>query len=522
MLEDAGLETVITTNGMLDSVPITKQQALCLDDAAIRQELDAMPVTNPGIVEGLTARNLAYVIYTSGSTGKPKGVMIEHASLVNFLVSMSNEPGMSAADVLLAVTSTSFDIHGLELFLPLLTGARVVIASRSDTTDANRLIQLLEDRQVSVMQATPATWKMLLAAQWSPSRPIKLLCGGEAWGTVLQQGLLANENASLWNMYGPTETTIWSSVRRIKREDKEINIGPAIANTRFYVLDKNFELCPTGVPGELYIGGVGLARGYLNRRELTEEKFVADPFAGRPGARMYRTGDLVRWLADGNLQFMGRIDYQVKIRGFRIELGEIESVLVSYGLVKDAVVADRDGVDGDRQLVAYVVPEIAAVPLKDESLRDYLRENLPDYMVPSVFIFLESLPLTPNGKVDRKALPSPDSSALTVQYVAPQTDTERLLCEIWQNLLGVERVGVKDNFFRLGGHSLLAMRLVSEIRSQWGIEITIKAVFEFPEAGPLSAAIEQAVLKQEGPATPGHKIRKRRELSAVTEEGDEL
>jgi amino acid adenylation domain-containing protein len=522
MLEDAGLATVITTSGMLNSAPITRQQALCLDEPAVRQELVVMPVTNPDPRErGLTSRNLAYVIYTSGSTGKPKGVMIEHASLVNFLISMSREPGMSATDILLAVTSTSFDIHGLELFLPLITGARTIIASRSDTADANRLIRLLEDQQVTVMQATPATWKMLLEAQWSVGRPIKLLCGGEAWGATLQQGLLANGNVSLWNMYGPTETTIWSSVRQIKREDKEISIGPPIANTQFYILDKNFEPCPVGVPGELFIGGAGLARGYLNRRELTDERFPSNPFLS--DARIYRTGDLVRWLPDGNLQFMGRIDHQVKIRGFRIELGEIESVLISHELVKDAVVTDREGPGGDRHLVAYVVPEIAGVPLKDDRLREHLREKLPDYMVPAFFIFLESLPLTPNGKVDRKALPSPDSSALTVQYVAPQTETQRQLCEIWQRLLGVERVGLNDNFFHMGGHSLLAMRVVSEIRSQWGIEMMIKAVFEFPEAGPLAGAIDQAVRTQDGLAAPGHKIRKRRGAAAIIEhEGEEL
>jgi hypothetical protein len=273
----------------------------------------------------------------------------------------------------------------------------------------------------------------------------------------------------------------------------------------------------------LFIGGAGLARGYLNRQELTAERFLINPLMAGSDAKMYRTGDLVRWLADGNLQFMGRIDHQVKIRGFRIELGEIESVLASYGLVKDAVVVDRDGIDGDKQLVAYVVPEVVGVPLKDESLREYLRESLPDYMVPSIFILLESLPLTPNGKVDRKALPSPDLSTLTVHYVAPETDTERRLCEVWQRLLGVERVGVNDNFFRLGGHSLLAMRLVSEIRSQWGVEVVIRAVFESPEISALSGIVDQAVLTQQsGGGSEIYRIKKRRELSAVMEEGDEL
>jgi amino acid adenylation domain-containing protein len=524
MLEDAGLETVITTTGMLGSVPITKQQAVCLDEAAVRQELTAMPVTNPDPRElSLASHNLAYVIYTSGSTGKPKGVMIEHASLVNFLLSMSHEPGMSAADTLLAVTSTSFDIHGLELFLPLITGARTVIASRSDTTDANRLMRLLEDHSVSAMQATPATWKMLLEAQWSAGRPIKLLCGGEAWGSMLQQGLLANGNVSLWNMYGPTETTIWSSVRQIKREDKGINIGPPIANTQFYVLEKNFEPCPVGVPGELFIGGEGLARGYLNRGELTDERFLRNPFLAGADGKMYRTGDLVRWLADGNLQFMGRIDHQVKIRGFRIELGEIEAVLVAHELIKDAAVVDRDGIDGDKQLVAYVVPKIAGIALQDDGLRAHLKESLPEYMVPSLFMFLESLPLTPNGKVDRKALPAPDLSASGDQYVAPQTNTERRLCEIWQNLLGADRVGTNDNFFRLGGHSLLAMKLIAEIRSQWSIEIMIKAIFEFPEIGSLSKVVDQAVLTQAGGANEAGRIKKRRDLSEIMEqEGYEL
>lgn len=525
MLEDAELETVITKTGILSCAPIGKERAVCLDEADVQQELSQHSTANIQSGErDLATGNLAYVIYTSGSTGKPKGVMIEHASLGNFLASMMNEPGMNSSDTLLAVTSTSFDIHGLELFLPLITGAKVVVASHADVTDASRLMNLLEGQHVSIMQATPATWKTLLEAAWSPTRPIKLLCGGEAWGGALHRKLLASSNVSLWNMYGPTETTIWSSVKQIRPEDQEVNIGPPIANTRFYVLDENMELCPVGVPGELYIGGAGLARGYLNRGELTEERFVADPFAGGAGARMYRTGDLVRWLSDGNLQFIGRIDHQVKIHGFRIELGEIETVLMSHALVKDSVVVDRDGIDGDTQLVAYVVPEIDGMAPNDDTLIAYLKESLPGYMVPSLFVFLENLPLTPNAKIDRKALPAPDLSILADQYVAPKTDTERQLCEIWQTLLGIERVGTSDNFFRLGGHSLLAMRLISEIRSRWPIEVMIKAIFEFPEISSLSKIIDQAVLtEQAGSGNEAKRIRKRRDLSETLEqEGYEL
>jgi amino acid adenylation domain-containing protein len=520
MLEDAGVATVITRTSILESIPVDRRKAVCLDEVDIQNRLSEQSAANISSKEReLTTRNLAYVIYTSGSTGKPKGVMIEHTSLVNFLDSMANEPGLNSRDTLLAVTPISFDIHGLELFLPLINGAKVVIASQVDVTDARRLMRLLEKQKVSIMQATPATWKMLVEAYWLPGHAIKLLCGGEAWGSVLGQKLLASGDVSLWNMYGPTETTIWSSVKRIEVGDEEVTIGPPIANTRFYVLDKNLELCPTGVPGELYIGGAGLARGYLNRKELTQEKFMSDPFVADPDARMYRTGDLVRWTTDGGLQFLGRIDYQVKVRGFRIELGEIESLLMSHTLVRDAVVEGRDGKDGEKQLVCYVVPEMAQIAPNGESLRAWLNESLPGYMVPSLFVFLEYFPLTPNGKVDRKALPAPEVSAVAGQYVAPATDTERRLCDIWRNLLGVDQVGVNDSFFKLGGHSLLAMRLVSEIQYEWSINLMIKVIFEFSEVASLAKVIDQAVLEQrEGMANKVNRIARRKDMAETLEQ----
>ena len=412
-----------------------------------------------------------------GSTGKPKGVQIEHRNLVNFLTSMQKEPGLTQDDTLVAVTTLSFDIAGLELYLPLVTGAKIVLASREQAADGKRLVELLSESQATLLQATPATWRMLLEVGWSGNRRLKALCGGEALPPELANQLqpLCGE---LWNMYGPTETTIWSSVCKVDSPlGSTASIGRPIGNTSMYVLDAQRNPVPIGVSGELYIGGDGVARGYLNRPELTAEKFISDPFS-KPGARLYRTGDLARFLPDGNIHFLGRADFQVKIRGFRIELGEIESLLAQYPAVQQAMVLVREDRPGDTRLMAYVIAKPGQKIVSGE-VRDFLKKKLPQYMVPSAVATLDAFPLTPNGKVDRRALAALNVSAPQDDstYIGPRDRFEVKMIEIWQRVLGMQNIGIRDNFFELGGHSLLAVRLLAEIEKEAGYKIPLAAIF---------------------------------------------
>jgi amino acid adenylation domain-containing protein len=471
MLEDSGAKVLVTQRGLSEAL----FSGLDLVRVYLDEDKDQIGQRSSEPLPRLAGpSNRAYVLYTSGSTGRPKGVEIEHRALTNFLSSMAREPGLAEKDVLLAVTTLAFDIAGLELFLPLITGARIELASRETALDGMALARTLSTSGATVMQATPATWQMLFDSGWKGDRRLKVLCGGESMDRDLG-GRLASACGSVWNMYGPTETTIWSSVARI--ESEEVTIGRPIANTRMYVLDGHREPVPRGVVGELWIGGEGVARGYLNRTELTGECFIDDPF--REGERMYRTGDLARHLQDGRLECLGRIDNQVKIRGHRIELGEIEAALSTQEGVRDCVVAARKEQKDDVRLLAYVVPNGAHRP-PIEDLRAYLKTILPDYMIPSGFAFLDAIPLTPNGKVDRNALPDPggDLSDLAVGFVAPRNQVERVMAEIWAEVLGVKKVGVFDNFFELGGHSLLATRLISRIRAALDVELSIRSLFE--------------------------------------------
>jgi amino acid adenylation domain-containing protein len=414
----------------------------------------------------------AYVIYTSGSTGKPKGVVVPNRALVNFLCTMAERPGLSEDDVLAAVTTVSFDIAGLELYLPLLVGARVALLKKEETEDPYRLTECLERVGATVMQATPATWRMLIDAGWQGMPGLKALCGGEALPQDLVSSLLPLVG-ELWNMYGPTETTIWSTVERIDDSTVPVTIGKPIGNTRIYILDPHGRTVPVGVPGEIHIGGEGVALGYHGRDDLTEERFVPDPFDGCDGHRMYRTGDLGRFKVDGRIEHLGRIDYQVKIRGFRIELGEIESVLASHPAVSEAVTVAH----GDR-LVAYIVYE-PGQDLMVSEVRSFLREELPTYMIPAIVVAMDALPLTPNGKIDRKALPDPfeQGSVAEREYVEPRTELARLVAEIWSELLSVDRVGAHDNFFDLGGHSLLAMQVVARVEQRVGRRLDPRTMF---------------------------------------------
>ena len=392
------------------------------------------------------------MIYTSGSTGRPKGVQISHRAVVNFLFSMLREPGLAAEDRLLSVTTLSFDIAALEIFLPLVAGAQVVLASRAVAADALRLAELIDRSGATVMQATPSTWGMLVEAGWRGAPGLKMLCGGEALSRELADQL-RSRGASLWNMYGPTETTIWSMIAPLKAGDKSISIGHPIANTQVYLLDPHLRPVPVGVVGELFIGGDGLARGYRGRPELTAEKFVPDPFLAGSAARLYKTGDLGRYRLDGSIEFLGRSDHQVKIRGYRIELGEIEAYLHRHPDVLQAVVEAREDVVGNRRIVAYLMMRHEA-PKAGGDFRDFLKEKLPEYMVPSAFVILENFPLTANGKVDRKALPAPEIRRAEEDVVSCRDTLDLQLTTLWKKLLRIKTVGIRDNFFDLGGNSL--------------------------------------------------------------------
>jgi len=483
MLEDSDIAVMLTEKHLLQNLPQLDAPVICLDS-------DLETIDAP-LLEQVSPNNLAYVIYTSGSTGRPKGVQITHQSVTNFLCTMQQKPGINADDRLLAVTSLSFDIAALELFLPLTVGAQVVLASSEVAADGLRLAELLRSSQVTMMQATPATWRLLLEAGWKRDSQLRILCGGEALPIDLSRQLITH-GASVWNLYGPTETTIWSAAEEIREPPMRISIGHPIANTQIYLLDSNLQPVPVGVAGELYIGGEGLARGYLKQPALTAEKFIPDPFAKTEGARLYRTGDLARRQQDGAIEFLGRLDNQVKLRGFRIELGEIETVLNQYPGINQCVVVLRGASTDNLQLVSYLVPE-QGTRLEHSELRNALAERLPEYMVPSAFVQIDHLPLTPNGKVDRKALPDPDKSHWepATMYVGPRDLSELWLTEIWEQILGIGPVGVTNNFFELGGHSLLAVRLMGSIKERWGQELPLTTLFQYPTVEKIASLLRQ-------------------------------
>ena len=471
MLADSGA-TVLVTAGYATA-------RLEIPDSVDTLDLDAL--TEVGSAHNPTGaaapRDTAYVIYTSGSTGRPKGVAVSHGSLLNFLYSMQETPGLTSEDVLAAVTTVSFDIAALELYLPLMTGARIELVSRTAAADGPALAQVLVASGASVLQATPSSWRMLLEAGWSGRPGFRALSGGEPLPRDLADALLARVE-TLWNLYGPTETTIWSTLDRVERGVATVSIGRPIANTQVHILDRAGEATPIGVAGEICIGGAGVATGYLGQPGLTAERFIPDSLSQQPGARLYRTGDLGCWGADGKLRHLGRLDHQVKIRGFRIELGEIETLLRGHEAVREAVVLSREAQPGDQRLIAYLVYRDGE-DLTPGDVRRYLREQLPDFMIPSIVVALESLPLTPNGKVDRSALPEPFRTAprAAVGYNAPAPGAEQMIAEIWQSVLAVERVSAEDNFFELGGHSLLSLRVAQAVKQRTGYSMDPRTLF---------------------------------------------
>jgi len=486
MAEDAEVAIVLTSEGLSGRFDARACCVLCpeREQQRIAQELaHNLPPT-------ATSQDLAYILYTSGSTGQPKGVEIPHRALVNFLCSMRQEPGCSAQDVMVSVTTLSFDIAGLELYVPLLVGARVEIVSRTVAMDGWKLRTLCEAVQPTIMQATPATWRMLIEAGWLGSDRLTVLCGGEALPPDLAVALL-DRSAALWNMYGPTETTIWSTIERIEGADQEITIGRPIANTEIYILDPCLQPVPIGVSGELYIGGHGLARGYRQRPELTTERFIAHPLSAEPHARLYRTGDLARYRSDGRIVHLGRLDHQVKIRGFRIELGEIEAVLSRHPAVRQAVVTAREDPQGMKQLAAYVVRSEGQAPSPTD-LRAFVRTALPEYMMPSFFVFLDALPLTANNKVDVRALPTPvPARSDGLAHVGPRDQMEVQLIALWQQVLDVPKIGIHDNFFDLGGHSLKAAQLFFLLEQVYGRHLPLATLFQAPTIAALASVLSR-------------------------------
>jgi amino acid adenylation domain-containing protein len=495
VLEDAAPALLLTQQDVLSRLRLPAGRALCLDAAAAEVAREsAEPLA------GATApSDLAYVIYTSGSTGKPKGVMVPHGPLVNFLCSMARQPGLTAEDTLLAVTTLSFDIAALELYLPLCVGGRVVIATRDVTADGGKLLALLASSGATVMQATPATWRLLLEAGWAGPTRLKVLCGGEALPRDLADALLARSPA-VWNMYGPTETTVWSAAGPVGGGPGPVTIGPPIANTELYVLGPQGQVVPVGVAGELHIGGEGVAAGYWNRPELTAEKFIPDPFRPGPGRRLYKTGDLVRRRPDGSLEFLGRLDTQVKVRGFRIETADVEHALKQYPGVRECVVVAREDAPGDKRLVAYLAA--AAAPAAAD-LRSFLSGKLPAYMVPSLFVPLEALPRTPNGKVDRRSLPAPaaNGAGRTQDVVAPRNPREQKLAAICADVLRLDTFSVHDSLFDLGADSIQVFQIVARAADA-GLDLAPKHVLAGRTVAAICEELERAGRTAPRPEAP--------------------
>ncbi|MFP5274543.1 amino acid adenylation domain-containing protein [Coleofasciculus sp.] len=499
MLKDAQVSLLLTQQRWVEGFPRRSAQVVALDT---HEDLAGEGVEN--LTKNVQSDNLAYVLYTSGSTGKPKGVAIEHRSVMA-LVSWATEVFTTEQLAgVLASTSFCFDISVFELFVPLSCGGTIILAE-----NVLHLPTLPGADQVTLINTVPSAIAELVRAKGIPAGVRTVNLAGEALPQRLVQLIYRQDSIEqLFNLYGPSEDTVYSTYTLVERDsEKAPPIGRPVANTHVYILDSQLQPVPIGVPGELHIGGAGLARGYLNRPDLTTEKFIPNSFSDEPGARLYKTGDKVRYLPDGNIEFIGRIDNQVKIRGFRIELGEIETVLGQHEAVQDCVVIAQSDERETKRLVAYVVPSQETISVRE--LRSVLKQKLPDYMIPSAFVMLEAMPLTPNGKIDRRALPSPDSSNFRSEasFVPPRTPTEEVLAAIWSNLLGVEQVGIYDNFFELGGHSLIAMRIISRIADAFGVNLPLQNFFEQPTVAQLAQQISTVCRKnllQPPPIQPVH------------------
>ena len=479
MSQDGQARHIVSDQSVEGAWKFQKAERLLVDELAERAEAPA----RAGSID-----DVAYVIYTSGSTGRPKGVRVPHRTVTNLLASVTREPGMTAKNVVLSVTTLSFDIAVSEVILPLTVGATIVVADRGQATDGDRLRELIERQNVDFIDATPSTWRLLLAAGWNGGSHLKAICTGEPLPPDLGRELLPRVG-ELWNGYGPTETTVWSSFHRLLESNGPVPIGHPVANTQIHVVDAQLRRVPVGVVGELFIGGEGVTLGYLGRTDLTDERFLPDPF--RPGHCWYKTGDLGRWRADGVLECLGRSDHQVKVRGYRIELGEIEANLTRHADIDRAVVVTREDEPGDVRLVAYAVsrgPKLDAM-----ALRDFLRQTLPEYMIPAHVMQLEAIPLLPNGKIDRKSLPRPEVKlGGKAERVAPRNEMEQKVLASIEQVLNLPGLGIRDDFFALGGHSLLAAKLTARLNKDLGVALPLRSIFEFPTAEGLARAAQAA------------------------------
>ena len=501
MVSDAQAPILLTEQKLLTSLPENQAQILCLDtdwELIAREKED-------NLINTLIPENLAYTIYTSGSTGKPKGVTISHRAICNHMFWMQDTFPLAETDKVLQKTPFSFDASVWEFYAPLLVGGQLILARPGGHQDTSYLIETISKQEVTILQLVPSLLRMLLEASGleNCNSLKRVFCGGEALPVNLQDQFLTTVEAELHNLYGPTEAcidaTVWTCQGNIAA--KTIPIGRPIANTQIYILDSYSQPVPMGVVGELHIGGAGLANGYLNRRDLTAKKFIPNPFKDIRGVevgekqitseRLYKTGDLARYLPNGNIEYLGRIDHQVKIRGFRIELGEIEAALSQHSDISEAVVVVREHATGDYRLVAYIVP--VQKPLSARMLQNFLEDQLPDYMIPSSLLMLDSLPLAANGKVDRRALPAPDWSddVLALDFVSPRDTLELQLTQIWETVLNVRPIGIRDNFFTLGGHSLLAVRLMAQIQQQFQKHLPLATLFESPTIAQLAELLRQ-------------------------------
>jgi amino acid adenylation domain-containing protein len=489
IVDDAKPVIFLTQKSLTDAIPETTGKIIFIDDRSAYSE---EPSHNLSFGN---SQKPAYILYTSGSTGKPKGVPITQHAVVNLVNSMTKLLRFNAQDILLAVTTISFDIAELEMYMPLFVGAKLVIATQETATDMELLSEKIEESKATIFQATPVTFKMLMIQGWNGKKDLKLIIGGEALSKELVRYLLPR-CMEVYNSYGPTETAIYSVVRNLAIKDSEgegyVPIGRPLDNTTLYVLNKKLIPVPIGIPGELYIGGDGVSPGYLNLPDMTNERFIPNPFGKNPDEKIYKTGDLVQYFSDGNLVFLNRVDSQVKIRGFRIELGEIESAIAQFNTIKDNVVIVREDIPEDKKLVAYIILKETGEPDFAE-LRQFLTTKLPEYMVPVAFVKMDKFPVTLNGKVDRKALPTPVdtiSHLLSTVHDAPQTEIEKELVKIWSEVLKIGEIGTNDNFFEMGGNSLVATMLIARINKGLGIRLPLRILFEKQTIAEIANEIE--------------------------------
>jgi amino acid adenylation domain-containing protein len=503
MLRDSGVPVLLTENGLLHALPELQAEVICLDD---RSRFAAESSSNP--VSAATPENLAYIIYTSGSTGRPKGVEVTHRTVVHLFSATRDKLGLRAGDVWTVVHSSAFDFSVWEIWGCLLQGGRLVIVPFQVVQSGADLFELICREGVTILNQTPSALRELIAARERAQRGNRdwsvrlIVCGGDALDQELALAL-GRLDVPVWNFYGPTESSVWTTCAEVAQTEVcATSIGPALPDLQVYLLDQLLQLVPPGVPGELFIGGAGLARGYLRRPELTAERFIPNPFSDTPGERLYRTGDLARYRRNGRIEFIGRLDTQVKLRGFRVELGEIETALTDHPAVAHAVVAIREDSGADRRLVAYFVTRDDNAPTAAE-LKKHLRLTLPDYMVPAAFVMLDEMPLTPNNKVDRRALPAPErSEEQSDEFIGPRTPLEELVADIWSQVLGTGPIGIYDNFFELGGHSLLATQVTARIRQAIQIDVPVRTLFECLTVAAVAERLGHMVQEQEGMQVP--------------------